>query len=246
MAFLSPLKEKLRQLEDGPASGLLALASSVVHSTRNRSPTIIFKDRDGDWINRQREGTFVSPRYSSISYAEVRDNVRDLWFYETNLPGATVVDVGAGLGDDVVVISKLVGSKGRVVAIEAHPGTFRQLEKTIRLNNLSNVHAINRAVSDHEHETMISNEEEHIGNRLVSTGGIQVKAETLDLILGRIDCPAPDLLKINIEGAEVAALRGTSTTLLKARHWVVSCHDFLAEGPGPSSFSNSCSSRCAT
>ena len=44
-------------------------------------------------------------------------------------PGDTVVDVGAGMGDDTLVFSRMVGPSGRVFSFEAHPDTFRCLQK---------------------------------------------------------------------------------------------------------------------
>jgi hypothetical protein len=42
-----------------------------------------------------------------------------------------------------------------------------------------------------------------------------------------------DLLKVNIEGAEVAALRGLGPLLAKTRYLCIACHDFLADEGGP-------------
>ena len=39
-------------------------------------------------------------------------------------PGDIVLDVGAGTGTEALPLSQLVGDKGKVVSIEAHPATF--------------------------------------------------------------------------------------------------------------------------
>ena len=44
-------------------------------------------------------------------------------------PGDTVVDVGAGMGDDTLVFSRMVGPSGRVFSFEAHPDNLRCLQK---------------------------------------------------------------------------------------------------------------------
>ena len=45
-------------------------------------------------------------------------------------PKAAILDIGAGVGEDTLAFSKDVGPGGRVLSVEAHPGTFRMLEKT--------------------------------------------------------------------------------------------------------------------
>ena len=66
-------------------------------------------------------------------------------------------DVGAGKGEDTMVFSKAVGLKGRVLAVEAHPITFRCLELFRELNDLSNVIVRNCTVIDRIERVAIEN-----------------------------------------------------------------------------------------
>jgi tRNA G46 methylase TrmB len=53
--------------------------------------------------------------------------------------GDVVIDVGAGRGEDTLTFSRAVGRTGRVIAIEAHPLSFKILQRFCLLNELSNV-----------------------------------------------------------------------------------------------------------
>ena|SRR5437868_1400172 len=75
---------------------------------------------------------------SLLTYGEWAEN--ELSFLGTLiLPGATVLDVGAYIGTHTLAFSKLVGSEGRVVAIEPQPKTFELLTKNVFANRLTNV-----------------------------------------------------------------------------------------------------------
>ena len=140
-----------------------------------------------------------------------------------------MIDIGAGIGDDAIVFSQLVGAFGRVIAIEAHPHTYRCLVKTIQENKLRNVIAVNAAVSDSEGFINISSGDNFLSNS-TQTGqrSIRVQARTLGSIIKETDSERIDLIKINIEGAETSALIGMSRVLEAVPHVVVSCHDFKA------------------
>src|SRR4030095_12023579 len=53
--------------------------------------------------------------------------------------GDVIVDVGAGVGEETLPFSRAVGDEGTVFCIEAHPRTFRCLQKLIHYNRLHNV-----------------------------------------------------------------------------------------------------------
>jgi FkbM family methyltransferase len=113
--------------------------------------------------------------------------LEDNWLYDYRIKqGDTVVDIGAGIGDDAVFFSRLVGLTGRVVAVEANPRTFRCLEKTVKANGLSNVTAVHVALSDSVGDIFIDDSSQHAHNRIRAEGlegSVKVKATTLDNLL---------------------------------------------------------------
>lgn len=195
----------------------------------------MYIDGDGDWVDAQRGVTFTSPTVHVLPYRDIRAQVEEQWYF-TSCPreGDAVVDVGAGIGEGVIVLSRQVGPKGRVLAIEAHPRTFRCLEKNIKRNRLANVTAVHVAASDCDGELgMTDRLDHHIGNRVVEHGGaIRIKARRLGAILLEHGFVTPSIVKINIEGAETKALAGMAELLPDVRQLVVACHDFLADEGG--------------
>lgn len=227
------MKSSLKLLQNARWKYVLALAATAGLTAKRLSPTVIYPDSDGDWVNRQRKAIFYNRNYSSIPYEEVQKELVDLWCHAFNIPrGATVIDIGAGVGDDVVILSKMVGPAGRIIAIEAHPQTFRCLRKTVSANGLTNVTALNLAISDRPGELSIEDSSHHLANRVGETGNLSVRAITIDQLMQTKGLQEIDLIKLNIEGAETAALKGALKALGVVRHWVISCHDFMAHIPG--------------
>jgi FkbM family methyltransferase len=178
-------------------------------------------DADGFWVNREAGCAIVSPTIHTQSLTSIRANVLDHWcFRYTPRAGDVIFDVGAGIGEEAVVMSPLVGPGGLIVSIEAQPTVFRCLERTISLSKLAKVRALHCAVADKRGTARIS--DDHIGSSIMSGEGSEVPQRTIDEIAA--DLPAIDLLRMNIEGAEKLAVRAVPWS--KVRNAVISCHDF--------------------
>ena len=195
-------------------------------------------DRDGHWLNIQPEATFVSPDIYTPFYAQVEGSVIDYWCtFDRPQSGDTIIDVGAGIGEDALVFSKLVGPSGRVIAIEAHPNTFACLKGTIERSGLTNVVAVQCAIADREGTLTMSDDSEHLANSMLKTGGgVEVPAKTLDALLVELGIDQVDLLKMNIEGAERPAMAGMTGSAPRIRTVAISCHDLVADAGGGDEF----------
>lgn len=234
------LKQHLRntanRLQTSPLRGVVATAVSVYASVRNHQVHVCFTDRQGDWVNWQRSGTIVSPTIHMRDMHSIEASVHDLWNYRyCPRAGDIVVDVGAGIGEETVIYSRLVGASGRVVAIEAHPHTFACLGKTIASSRLTNVTALNLAVTAFPQDVFITDDpERHMANAISERAtDVRVHGRTLDSVLAEAGVERVDLLKMNIEGAEKPALAGMNETIAKTRFATISCHDFIADKGGP-------------
>ena len=150
----------------------------------------------------------------------------------------TFVDVGANVGAYSLRLGSIYEKTGaKVIAIEAHPGNYLALQRNIQANQLQNIEAINIAVSDHSgtvelHEHVIMNKERDDKNR-VQTGHFSLSKEFMGNYSVKVNCDTldnilkdrrVDLLKIDVEGAEVIALRGAHKTLGRARRIIVEIH----------------------
>ena len=129
-------------------------------------------------------------------------------------PGDTVVDVGANIGALAVQASILVGNAGRVIALEAHPRTYRYLLGNVRLNGCSNIQPINVAVGASQGSVNISDFPDRDDQNRVVAVGTSVPADSLDQLLGGTPV---SLLKIDVEGFEKFVLEGAKKTLRVTR-----------------------------
>lgn len=154
-------------------------------------------------------------------------------------PGMVVYDVGANIGYITLLLSKAVGPDGRVVAFEALPENLVRLRKNLSLNNLeAQVRIEYLAVTDRPGQVQFlvgpsggTGKVEGSRGResIVYTGSIAVSGISLDDYVFAVDNPAPDLVKMDIEGGEAIALPGMSRILtLKRPLLFLELHGFEA------------------
>jgi FkbM family methyltransferase len=214
---------------------LLPLPASIWVSVDRRAPCLVYW-RDGAWIHRYRGAKIPHASLGRASPPSVfTAEAREIFLYEyTPRAGDTVFDIGAGIGAETLLFSRLVGPLGRVVSLEAHPRTYERLARLCAANRLGNVIPLQVAASDADGEGAISDVEHYLQNTVldVDRGGIEVQARRIDTIAADLGITSIDLLKMNIEGAERLAIRGLESMIARTRHTCISCHDFLADGAG--------------
>lgn len=222
---------------------LKALAWNIVRGLPLKAgaklANLLYRDRtfgvddDGDWICIHSPATgLASPDAYGQKLASIERQTREYFlpFYEPR-PQHVVVDVGAGIGEEALTLSPKVA---RILAIEAHPQTFRCLQKTIALSGLANVQAVQCAVSDRTGILRISTERNHLANSVGSGSGVDVPARPLSDICSDYGIRTIDFLKVNIEGAERMLIEGVGG--LAIRTLAIACHDFVAERTGDDFF----------
>jgi FkbM family methyltransferase len=215
---------------------LLVVPGSLWVSGMHRAICLVHW-QDGVWIHHYRGAKIphaVLGRASppSIFTAEARETF--LWGY-TPRAGDVVFDIGAGIGAETLLFSRLVGRTGRVVSLEAHPRTYERLARLCDVNRLANVIPLNVAAADAEGTLRISDLDHYLQNTVldIESDGIEVPARRLDALAHDLDVTSIDLLKMNIEGAERLALAGLEEMIERTRHVCIGCHDFLADSGGP-------------
>jgi FkbM family methyltransferase len=129
-------------------------------------------------------------------------------------PGGTFYDVGANVGFYTLLVSRLVGPTGRVISFEPSPRNLGFLRHHLSLNSAANVEVLDLAVSDSEGVAQFSVDGDPKKSQITAAGDITVQTTTLDRLMGEL--PFPDLIEMDIEGAEYAALRGAEQLLRKS------------------------------
>lgn len=179
---------------------------------------------DGSWVD------LFFLQYESPALAPVLEA-----FLET---GSTFVDVGANIGVYTAWASRCVGSSGRVISFEPVSTTREYLERVIALNALSNVSVVPNALGagpgivdlwmfPHASglTSAVSPTDESSAQR------VAVPMTTLDDELSAAGGSPTALVKIDVEGYEMAVLRGAVRTLVASDGPAVvfeTQHDLLA------------------
>jgi FkbM family methyltransferase len=234
---MNTLKHSLYKLFNRPGFRPILAALATIIATL-RVGKLCKVSYEGEWVQRFPSCTLVEPRLTLWTPEQIERNNLDWWMYQYRpSEGDTIVDVGANSGWETLFFSKSVCMSGRVIAIEAHPRTFRCLSKMCEKNRLENVTLVQAAVGDQELEVQFSDSDDHEANRIIGAGsGIRVTGTTLDNIFRSLQLSRVDFLRMNIEGAERIALSGMGEMAKRTKHVCISCHDFLANDGGPNEF----------
>ncbi|MBN1888132.1 MAG: FkbM family methyltransferase [Thermoflexales bacterium] len=127
-------------------------------------------------------------------------------------PGSTVLDLGAHIG----TFSLAAAALGyRVASVEASPYNVDLLKTSVARNKFDQVHVIAAAVSDQPGslEFVSLGPYGFVSSPTMKGESTQVPALTVDDLLARLGWDRVDLIKMDIEGSEVAAIRGMSGLL---------------------------------
>lgn len=137
--------------------------------------------------------------------------------------GDTVLDVGANYGIYTKFLSDLVGSRGRVISLEPIPETFELLSANVASLGLSNVQLHQRAASDRDGalgmvvpDTPDGHYQARVVDGVAGTSALSVTGVTLDRVAqGTVE--RLTFIKCDVEGHELAALRGARSLLQECR-----------------------------
>ncbi len=143
-------------------------------------------------------------------------------------PGHTFIDCGANVGYFSIQAGALVGAQGTVVAIEANPKTYKLLERNLKVNGFGiPVHC---AITSEAGEVQLFMPHDwDIYSSLRADGLVEgradhsfkVKGRTLDEVVRELGLTRVDLVKIDIEGGELDALRSAPHLLTHLRPFII-------------------------
>ena len=138
-------------------------------------------------------------------------------------PGMRFADVGANFGYYTLLGAQWVGSTGAVYAFEANPAICRKLRKSVSINGFDGIVRIHEiGVWSTEGSLELGFTHEFSGGGGIGAGDhpvwrlerVTIPVAPLDSLLA--DVPAIDVMKIDVEGAEPAALTGAQGLLARS------------------------------
>ncbi len=137
--------------------------------------------------------------------------------YSMVKPGDVVLDVGTNIGETLLHFARLVGDDGFVYGFEPDQHNYANVQQNISLNPFKNLHVFNLGVSDEKSTVKLFRVDPHnLGmNRILTEAEAEkfddfttIEVDTIDNVIAANDISRVDLIKIDIEGYEMHALRG--------------------------------------
>lgn len=124
--------------------------------------------------------------------------------------GSVAIDVGANIGDLTIPLAKMVGATGRIYAIESNPTIYNILCANLALNAILNTKPLNAYVTSGDQDTPEA-------GSWGRTAYIGKTWEPSYLALDSLDLQRCDLLKVDVDGAELAVLKSGEMMIEKHR-----------------------------
>jgi FkbM family methyltransferase len=195
------------------------------HTTSSGQPTVV-TIRQGPLAGKKLQVDSQTPHYYWI---KGHDEPAILQVMQNLVkPGHCVVDVGAHIGIETLMLSQWVGTSGQVVSLEPDPNNFKSLSANVSLNAVSNVQLMQVAVSDKSGQLQFV-QGRGVLCRLVDNPNdpdidpaslIIVQVYTLDELFAG-NQPAVNFVKIDVEDSEVSVLSGARRLLYEQKPIVI-------------------------
>ena len=217
------------------ADSLISLSRSVYYS-------VFLKDTGHNFIRKHLNGeVYKFVPTLALSSDTYEPHVLS-WLREWLQPGDTFWDIGANFGFTSLPAARIVGTSGRVIAVEPSPSNLAWLKRHIVLNQYENIVTVVEAAICEQtsgsvtfsllnngcspsNSLMFSNAVN--GESPEVTRQVSVPAKSLDSLLAE-QGRSPKLVKIDVEGAELMVIKGATQLLSsdKAPILLLAVHPF--------------------
>lgn len=163
-------------------------------------------------------------------YFDMYETVETQWVEDLLKPGMTMVDAGANVGYYTLLAASLVGPSGRVFAFEPSRRIMKKLHRVVVRNNLHQVRCVAAGLSDvvsegylYEPPSRCRNDDPSISPYTSGMKRSLARFTTLDTLVTVDNLTTIDLLKLDIEGAELRAVVGGRDILATGKVRYVMC-----------------------
>lgn len=134
----------------------------------------------------------------------------------------TFIDVGAHYGYFTIIAGKVLGSGGKVISIEPNPKSYKRLLKNITINNLNEiVRTYNIGLSEYEGRAKMGSWD---NRKTINDSRGSIVLMSFDELCGK-EHITPDIIKIDVFGAEGNILSGMPETLRQVSHIFCELHE---------------------
>lgn len=179
---------------------------------------ILVRNKDGIFLCRKKtmDILYTSPHFER----ELRNHF--------DLKEGVFIDVGAHIGRYTVMVAKKLRN-GIVIALEPEPENFQTLKMNVSLNRLKNVILLNLAASNKDGEVVLCKlrgphtDWHSMTNPRSYCESLVVPARRLDGIITEFKLNKVDLIKIDVEGAELLVLQGLESRLKDVKKIIYEC-----------------------
>lgn len=137
-------------------------------------------------------------------------------------PGMVFFDIGANMGFYSLIGAKAVGINGHVHCFEPSPRMFGELQYNVNLNGFNNIRMNRAAFGEKVGTACLSRQErgKEVYGRITDIGKTEgnydeVEVDTLDRYIENAGVEKIDLIKIDVEGAELQVFKGARNILSK-------------------------------
>jgi len=137
--------------------------------------------------------------------------------------GMTCIDIGSNIGYYALLERKIVGVKGKVIAIEPSPINLHYLRRNLALNKFNDVEVFNYAISNFDGQCFLLHDKSHSNlSKVVLNKDIEkscelqlfsVPVKSLDSFLKEHALKSVDFIRTDVEGHEVEIISGAYQTI---------------------------------
>ncbi|MDP7510867.1 MAG: FkbM family methyltransferase [Dehalococcoidia bacterium] len=179
----------------------------------------------GDEVEVQGHRMFLASqgRYPPLDMAMGRYEQETTSLFQSIIePGTVVIDVGAHVGYYSLLAARNAGPAGKVYAFEPEPANHSLLVKNAELNGYDNIVPLRKAVSNRVGSSTLyltsldNGRHSTYRHESTQTGSEVVETTSLDAFLESEGWPPVDLVKVDVEGAEMDVLAGMEQLLQRS------------------------------
>lgn len=143
------------------------------------------------------------------------------YFLKLSENSNVIYDIGASVGLFSIIAAKK-NPKSIIYSFEPDPETLLRLNENIQLNKLKNISSLNVACSDKESNVELFTDgvngfapslAKQVERKGAPKNSVIIKSNKLDNIIFTNELKVPDLIKIDIEGAEILCIKGSERLL---------------------------------